>query len=300
MRRLRPLLLLLPLAACGGSPSTPSTGGGGGSSTTTITITSAGVSTTALTISRRHPRPVRQQRLAGAQHDVRTRTPEHTQLSRDQQRRAAVSRTRAAKPATWWRCARADSRSRRSAAARREVGGEDYRSLTGVHGRSALVVGPSVDPSPDEFRLPFSRKRRRPFDLVFGAVAKGLGERFDQQPGVEIDTCGGVERQLREPGGERALSKDPPGEFARADLELRRAGVTAVTRPQSSACSASMMSPVRIRCFAQPMPTMRGSRCVAPAPGMMPSPSSGWPNLAVSDAIRMSHASASSQPPPSA
>jgi plastocyanin len=53
VRRLLPLLALLPLAACGGgSPSTPSTGGGGGtSSTTTITITSAGVSTTQLTIS---------------------------------------------------------------------------------------------------------------------------------------------------------------------------------------------------------------------------------------------------------
>jgi plastocyanin len=46
-----PLLVLLPLAACGGgSPSTPSPGGGTGTGTT-ITITSAGVSTTQLTIS---------------------------------------------------------------------------------------------------------------------------------------------------------------------------------------------------------------------------------------------------------
>src|SRR3954469_2817510 len=33
---------------------------------------------------------------------------------------------------------------------------------------------------------------------------------------------------------------------------------------------------------------------------MIPSPSSGWPNFAVSEAMRRSHASASSQPPPSA
>ncbi|HEX9367311.1 MAG TPA: hypothetical protein VF921_11820 [Vicinamibacterales bacterium] len=43
MRRLRPLPLLIALAACGGAPSTPS---GGGTTTTTITITSTGVSAT--------------------------------------------------------------------------------------------------------------------------------------------------------------------------------------------------------------------------------------------------------------
>ena len=48
MRRLWPVLVLLPFTACGGGPSSPS---GGGSSSTTITITSAGVSTTLLTIS---------------------------------------------------------------------------------------------------------------------------------------------------------------------------------------------------------------------------------------------------------
>ncbi len=37
-----------------------------------------------------------------------------------------------------------------------------------------------------------------------------------------------------------------------------------------------------------------------PAPGTMPSLISGWPNLAVSAAISMSHIIATSQPPPSA
>jgi hypothetical protein len=43
-----------------------------------------------------------------------------------------------------------------------------------------------------------------------------------------------------------------------------------------------------------------GRRWVPPKPGVMPRPTSGWPNLAFSDAMRMSQAMASSQPPPSA
>lgn len=49
MRRLLPALVLLPLAACGGSPPTPSPGGGGG--TTTITLTASGVSAAQITVS---------------------------------------------------------------------------------------------------------------------------------------------------------------------------------------------------------------------------------------------------------
>ena len=49
MRRLWPVLVLLPLAACGGG-SPPSPSGGGGSTSTTLTITSAGVSATQLNL----------------------------------------------------------------------------------------------------------------------------------------------------------------------------------------------------------------------------------------------------------
>ena len=45
---------------------------------------------------------------------------------------------------------------------------------------------------------------------------------------------------------------------------------------------------------------MRASRCVPPAPGSTERLVSGRPNRAVEDAMRMSHAIASSQPPPSA
>ena len=60
------------------------------------------------------------------------------------------------------------------------------------------------------------------------------------------------------------------------------------------------MRPVRIISIALALPTARVSRCVPPMPGMTPSLISGWPNLALSAAMMMSHIMASSQPPPSA
>ena len=60
------------------------------------------------------------------------------------------------------------------------------------------------------------------------------------------------------------------------------------------------MRAVRTRSIALALPTARGRRCVPPAPGMMPSLISGWPNFALSAAMTMSHIIATSQPPPSA
>ena len=57
---------------------------------------------------------------------------------------------------------------------------------------------------------------------------------------------------------------------------------------------------MKISSFARPLPTRRGRRCVPPKPGRIPRPVSGWPNLALSDATRMSHAIEISQPPPRA
>ena len=50
--------------------------------------------------------------------------------------------------------------------------------------------------------------------------------------------------------------------------------------------------------IASALPTARASRWVPPAPGMMPSPVSGWPKRAVSEAMMRSQVIASSQPPP--
>src|SRR5882724_74459 len=67
-----------------------------------------------------------------------------------------------------------------------------------------------------------------------------------------------------------------------------------------SASSAGMRAPVRIISSALPRPTSRGSRCVPPPPGMMARLISVRPSVAVAAATRMSHASASSRPPPRA
>ena len=72
------------------------------------------------------------------------------------------------------------------------------------------------------------------------------------------------------------------------------------TSPSASASSALTNRPVKMRSLALLGPISRASRWVPPAPGMMPSSVSGWPKVASVAAIRMSAASASSQPPPSA
>mmetsp|Transcript_12457 Transcript_12457/g.50101 ORF Transcript_12457/g.50101 Transcript_12457/m.50101 type:complete len:241 (-) Transcript_12457:150-872(-) len=77
-------------------------------------------------------------------------------------------------------------------------------------------------------------------------------------------------------------------------------GYTRATNPAASASSASIMTPVRHISIALDLPTARTSRCVPPAPGMMPRLISGWPNLALAPATMRSHIIASSQPPPSA
>ena len=78
------------------------------------------------------------------------------------------------------------------------------------------------------------------------------------------------------------------------------AGTTRATRLARSASVASIMRPVRHISMALALPIWRISRCVPPDPGMTPSLISGWPNLAVSAAMAISHIMASSHPPPRA
>ena len=75
---------------------------------------------------------------------------------------------------------------------------------------------------------------------------------------------------------------------------------TALTRPIFSASSALIILPEKISSLALATPTRRGRRWVPEKPGVMPRPTSGWPNLAFSEARMMSQLSASSQPPPRA
>ena len=87
---------------------------------------------------------------------------------------------------------------------------------------------------------------------------------------------------------------------ANASCSRSAAGTTRATSPARSASSAAIMRPVRHQSIAFDLPTARGSRCVPPKPGIVPIVISGWPKRAVSAAMMMSHAIASSQPPPSA
>ena len=81
-------------------------------------------------------------------------------------------------------------------------------------------------------------------------------------------------------------------------IEPRPRATTRATRRERWASSAERKRPVRIMSIASALPTARVSRCVPPAPGMTPTPVSGWPNCALSEATIRSHAMASSQPPP--
>jgi hypothetical protein len=74
---------------------------------------------------------------------------------------------------------------------------------------------------------------------------------------------------------------------------------TRLTRPQASALSASIVSPVNRSSFARDGPTSRVAR-TAPFPASPPSRDSVNPSAADRVQTRRSHASASSKPPPSA
>src|SRR5690606_35955170 len=75
-------------------------------------------------------------------------------------------------------------------------------------------------------------------------------------------------------------------------------GTTWLTIPTACAFLALMLRPVSNRSRTTALLTSRRSRGIPPKPGMMPSRSSGNPNRALRSAMRMSHVSASSNPPP--
>ena len=80
----------------------------------------------------------------------------------------------------------------------------------------------------------------------------------------------------------------------------RSPSTTRSTIPSVAASLAPTRRPAPMSAMARATPTSRGSRCVPPAPGRMPSFTSGSPTVAPAVASRRSQASASSNPPPSA
>jgi len=77
-------------------------------------------------------------------------------------------------------------------------------------------------------------------------------------------------------------------------------GTTLLTRPLVDASSAPMKSPVIQSSIALDLPIALVNLWVPPIPGMTPRLISGYPNLALSPATKISHIMASSQPPPNA
>ena len=73
---------------------------------------------------------------------------------------------------------------------------------------------------------------------------------------------------------------------------------TSFTSPQASAFCASTGWPEKIICFARAAPISAGRRAVPPQAGFVPIVTSGSASRASSEAMRRSHASASSRPPP--
>ena len=123
-------------------------------------------------------------------------------------------------------------------------------------------------------------ERRDAGARVFG------GEDLGEQPLLEVEPGRRASRR-----GRRRWPASPgparPPRRTRTRRPARSLGRTALrARPLrrrdrcASASSASTWRPVRIMSLARAAPTSRGSRCVPPPPGMMPSRISGWPNRA--------------------
>ncbi len=103
------------------------------------------------------------------------------------------------------------------------------------------------------------RARRR----ARGDAALLIGDLVGQLAGLPDPRRGG--RRLRKP--DRLVQEDRP---ARRDRRC----------PPASPWTASTGFPAVHISMASSAPQSRGSRCVPPAPGMMPSSTSGWPTFA--------------------
>jgi hypothetical protein len=82
---------------------------------------------------------------------------------------------------------------------------------------------------------------------------------------------------------------------------LDSADHTLLTSPTSAARPTFIFAPSTIISIARDFPSRRPRRCVPPVPGSTPSATSGRPIWkSPARAMRMSHASATSSPPPTA
>ena len=172
---------------------------------------------------------------------------------------------------------------------------------------SASAASSSVRPMFSARSLPFELRSRalldegrEPFVAVLAGQHRLIARALERQRLAQ--------RQRRAARRSRAWPPRPPAArtrrsrrpAARPPSPAPTAATTRVTMPSSAARAAGMRRPVRISSLATAAPATRASRCVPPAPGMIPRRTSSRPISTPSAARRRSQASASSSPPPKA
>ena len=137
---------------------------------------------------------------------------------------------------------------------------------------------PSCRPSPWNLGGRFSRKALRPSRASGWASASIAASRSIASPSSSVVSKPSARQRLisRSPGAGISASRRGEGErLARASPPASRRPTS--TRPISCASAAPSRSPRSSRRVAWARPTSRGSRCVPPPPGMIPSRISGQP-----------------------
>jgi hypothetical protein len=120
--------------------------------------------------------------------------------------------------------------------------------------------------------------RRRHPDLILGRKEQVEGAALEENALRQRALEGAVDRFLCHAQRDRRLVRDLGGEFE-AVVQERSRRKDAAHQPELPAPPAPLMRrPVSTMSIATDLPTARVSRCVPPAPGMMPRLISGWPN----------------------
>ena len=158
---------------------------------------------------------------------------------------------------------------------------------------------PSYRPTNFALPGPCSRKLRTPVSAssVPNTSAERLG--LEVEPVVEAAVEAAVDDDLRHAhGDDRPRRTTPPTPTQRP--RARRRGRPRSTSPMARASSALTCRPLQMSSFARARPDEPWQSLCRPSPGITPSSVSGCPDAQLSAAMRRSHASASSRPPPSA
>ena len=156
-----------------------------------------------------------------------------------------------------------------------------------------------VDYLPSNLGLRFSPKAFMPSRASSVAKSRANWSASYSRPLTRSTSERPVRGGLGVPDGEGAVRGDLRRHLS-SGVSASPVPTTRLASPIPRASSAPMRRPVKISSLASAGPIRRGRRWVPPRPGRMPRLTSGKPKVAFSAAMRMSQASATSQPPPRA